>query len=279
MGFNLCYKGKNMKKLCLIAFALLLTTVHAQTVGFMEIPSRAGVKQPFLYSKAASPVAAAILFQGGAGRIGAAGSATNGWARVELFLSGGARRFTDNDITVAIFDNPSDRGDLNSGFRNAAEHNQDVAALIAFLRKENPGLPVWLIGNSNGTLSVTSAAANLGKAGPDGIVLSSSVSVEHSLTGQKFTHPYWAAKLDQIAVPVLISHHKDDVCEYSPYAAMQKALPSFSKSLKVEMITMEGGATASGNSCGSGPHQYQGIEVETTKKIADWIKVNQPTAR
>ncbi len=268
-----------MKFLCFIVFVFLLAAAHAQTVGFIEIPSREGVKQPFLYSKAISPQAVAILFQGGAGRIGAAGTATNGWARVENFLSGGAKRFTNNGVTVAIFETPSNKGNLNDGFRNTPEHNQDVSALIAFLRKENPSLPVWLIGTSNGTLSVTSAAANLAQSEkPDGIVLSSSVSVEHSLTGQKYTHPYWAAKLDQIAMPALLVHHKQDACEYSPYTGMQKALASFPNATKIELITMEGGAAVSGDRCGSGPHQYAGIQDEATQKIADWMKANKPKA-
>ena len=262
-----------MKKWCSLIFVLLMTSAQAQTIGFMEIPSRAGVKQPFLYSKAASPAAVAILFQGGSGRIGATGSATNGWVRVEGFLSGGARRFTDNGITVAIVDNPSDRGDLNGGFRNTPEHNQDVAALIAFLRQENPQLPVWLIGISNGSLSATSSAANLGKAGPDGIVLTSSVSVEHIISGQRNAHPYWAAKLNQIEVPVLIAHHKNDGCSHSPYEAMQKSLPSFTKAPKTHLITMEGGS-ARGIPCQDGFHQFVGVEAETTKQIADWIKAN-----
>ena len=185
-----------MKFLYWLVFLMLLTTARAQTVGLIEIPSREGVKQPFLYSKAASPVATAILFQGGPGKIGVAGSATNGWARFENFLSGGARRFTDNGITVAILETPSDQGNLNGGFRNSPEHNQDIAALIAFLRKENPGLPVWLVGTSNGSLSATSAAANLGRAGPDGIVLTSAVSVEPRISGQKFAHPYFCASFN-----------------------------------------------------------------------------------
>ena len=264
-----------MKKLCFIAFALLLTTAHAQTVGLIEIPSREGVKQPFLYSKAASPVAVAILFQGGPGRIGATGSATNGWVRFENFLSGGARRFTDNGITVAILETPSDQGNLNGGFRSSPEHNQDIAALIAFLRKENPGLPVWLVGTSNGSLSATSAAANLGRAGPDGIVLTSAVSVEPRISGQRFAHPYWAAKLDQIEVPVLIVHHKNDGCDVTPFEPMQKSLPSFPKATKIEFIAVDGGY-AKGNPCADGFHQFAGIEAETTKQIADWMKANKP---
>ena len=133
--------------------------------------------------------------------------------------------------------------------------------------------PVWLVGISNGSLSATSAAANLGKIGPDGIVLTSSVSVEHILSGQRNAHPYWAAKIDQIDVPVLIVHHKNDGCSHSPYEAIQKSLVSFSKAPKINFITMEGGF-AKGNPCADGFHQFVGIEAETTKQIADWIKAN-----
>jgi pimeloyl-ACP methyl ester carboxylesterase len=263
-----------MKKWYVLFAALFLNTAYSQVVGLFEIPTRSGVKQPFLYSKAAAPVATAILFQGGNGRIGVAGSQTNAWARIGGFLSDGARRFTDNGITVAIFEAPSDKSSLDGGFRNTPEHNQDVAALIAFLRKENPGLPVWLIGTSNGSLSAASAAANLSKAErPDGIVLTSSTT-SLAPTGQTHSHPVWAAKLDQIEVPVLFVHHKNDQCSFTPYDAIPKILPNFSKAEKIELITIEGGSTQ-GHPCHSGYHQFYGIQDDTTRKIADWMKVNK----
>lgn len=256
----------------LILGLLLALSASAQTIGYKKIPSRQGVFQPFLYSKAAAPMAVAILFQGGDGNIRAAGNEDKGWAAWDWgFLSGGSKRFTDNGITVAVFEKPSDQGNLNA-FRNTPEHNKDVASLIAFLRADNPNLPVWLVGTSNGSLSATSAAANLGKTGPDGIVLTASVSVPHRFGfAQKFVHPFTQAKLDDIEVPVLFVHHKYDKCEHSPYEPIPRFPSAFVKSSKVEVLTIEGGTDHS-DVCFRGFHQFMGIEEQVTQQIADWIK-------
>ena len=89
-----------------------------------------------------------MLFQGGPGQIGIF---PNGTTRGGSFLAVGARRFTQQGITVAIVDAPSDRRTLDE-FRHTAEQAQNIATVIAFLREQR-SLPVWAIGTSNGSLS------------------------------------------------------------------------------------------------------------------------------
>jgi alpha-beta hydrolase superfamily lysophospholipase len=50
-----------------------------------------------------------------------------------------------------------------------------VRALIAALREDAP-VPVWLVGTSMGTVSAANAAARLMTGGPDGLVLTSTVT-------------------------------------------------------------------------------------------------------
>ena len=51
-------------------------------------------------------------------------------------------------------------------------HADHLAQVIAAVRTRWPGKPVWLVGTSNGTLSVFNAAARLtGAALPNGIAL------------------------------------------------------------------------------------------------------------
>jgi len=131
----------------LLVFALsslVPVSSHAQAE-VKEIITRPGVTIRFVYAKAENPVASAVLFQGGGGNIGIF---NNGSMRDENFLSGGARRFNQNGISVVIPDVPSDRRTLND-FRNTPEHAQDNAALIEFLRQQSK-VPVWAIGTSNG---------------------------------------------------------------------------------------------------------------------------------
>ena len=254
-------------------FAAISTALPAQDLSFREIPTRDGVKQKFVYQKAIEPVASAVLFQGGPGAIGAFGSAEKGWVRNDAgFLSGGTDRFVKNGISAVAVDAPSDRGNLNNGFRSTPEHAQDIAAVMAFLRREAPGKPVCLVGTSNGSLSATSVAALLVEQGPECIVLTSSVSAKpQSSIIARFAHVFTDADLTKIKVPVLIVHHKNDSCKYTPYEPMPGYVKAFVNSPKVDFITVDGGQDHS-DSCNRGHHQFLGIEREITAQISDWIK-------
>jgi len=262
-------------KILSVLLLLLSTSINAQNISYREIVTRENVKQPFLYLKINPSTAVVILFQGGNGVIGASGSAEKGWARNDnAFLSGGAKRFADNGVTVVVMDKPSDKSDLNN-FRNSIEHNKDVQAVITFLKKDNPNVPIWLVGTSNGSLSASSSASNLGKEFVDGIVLTASASVPHTISfAKKFVHVFTDAKLDQIEVPVLFVHHLSDKCTYTPYQPIPDLMKLFTKSPKVELISIEGGKDDS-RVCDSGFHQFLGQEAEVTKQIVDWIKLNK----
>lgn len=231
-----------------------------------EIATRPGVTLRFLYARADNAVASAVLFQGGAGNIGLF---PNGSMRVEGFLSGGAKRFTDNGISVVIPDVPSDRRHLDD-FRDTPTHAADNAALIAFLRQQAT-LPVWAIGTSNGSLSAAAAAVHLKDKGPDGLVLTASTTKPAPFGGA--AHPVTAVALNTVTVPVLLVHHQEDGCRNCPYDAMPALMTALSAAPKVELISITGG-NAQGNPCYSGYHQFLGIEAEVTQKIAAWINAN-----
>lgn len=263
------------KLLAVLSTLACAGSVYGQASGpsYRELPSRPGVKQKLIYQRPADPVASAILLQGGPGAIGAAGSEDRGWIRYDgAFLSGGASRFTENGISAAVLDTPSDRPNLNSGFRSSAEHSEDIAAVIEFLRKQLPGKPVCLVGTSNGSLSAASGAALLGEKGPDCIVLTSAVSIKPTNTlVQRFAHVFTDADLTRIRVPVLIVHHRHDSCIHTPYGPMPGYVNAFPSAPRVDFITIEGGQDHS-DSCNRGHHQYLGIEREVTSQIANWIK-------
>jgi pimeloyl-ACP methyl ester carboxylesterase len=236
-------------------------TSQAQ-VEVKETTTRPGVTVRFVYAKADNPVASAVLFQGGSGNIGIF---SNGSMRVQNFLSGGAHRFTQNGISVVIPDVPSDRRTLDN-FRDTPEHAQDNAALIEFLRQQSK-VPVWAIGTSNGSLSAAAASTHLKEKGPDGIVLTSSVTKAPVAAA----HPVTAAPLNEVKVPILLVHHKYDGCSITPYDAMPGLIAAFKSTKTIELISVEGGSST-GNPCYTGYHQFLGIEAAVTKDIADWIK-------
>lgn len=255
-----------MKAKCQVLLVLMLTSLaslssHAQ-VEVKEITTRPGVTIRFVYAKAENPVASAVLFQGGGGNIGIF---PNGSMRVENFLSGGAHRFNQNGISVVIPDVPSDRRTLDD-FRNTPEHAQDNAALIDFLRKQSK-VSVWAVGTSNGSLSAAAASTHLKEKGPDGLVLTSTVTEAPVAAA----HSVKLAPLGEVKVPVLLVHHKQDGCKVTPYEAMPGLIAALKSAKKVELITEDGGSSQ-GNPCHTGYHQFLGIEGRVTNDIADWIK-------
>lgn len=255
---------KVLKGVTLLLFSLASDWAWAQ-LEVRELSTRPGVTVRFIYAKAQNPFASAVLFQGGSGSIGIRPDATT---RNQNFLSGGADRFARSGISVAVLDTPSDRRTLDM-FRHSREHAEDVAAVIAFLRRESDR-PVWAIGTSNGSLSAASSAELLKEKGPDGIVLTSSVT-NNPRPG---AFPVTDAALDRISVPTLFVHHRHDGCRSTPYEAIPRLLARMTAARKVELITIEGGESR-GNPCEDGYHQYLGIEQEVTQKIADWIRANQ----
>src|SRR5262245_3219514 len=94
--------------------------VQAQQSRVVDIPTRAGVTQRFLYVTPAKPRAAAVLFAGGNGdlQIESGGNLTKLKGN---FLVRSRDLFVENGIAVAVVAPPSDRQDLR-GFRQTREH-------------------------------------------------------------------------------------------------------------------------------------------------------------
>ena len=115
------------------------------------------------------PVATVVVLVGGAGKLDLT---PRGLPRDAPGLSRDATGATGRSrFVVALPDAPSDRlGEGLLGFRTSREHSVDIGAVIARLRHDDP-VPVWLVGTSMGTVSAASAAARLGRDGPDGLVL------------------------------------------------------------------------------------------------------------
>ena len=170
---------------------------------------------------------------------------------------------------VVIVDAPSDRQNppyLAGGFRDSPEHVADIKAVIAWLRKQQPKLPVWLVGTSHGTQSAAFVATQLsGADGPDGIVLTSTVIYDNKET------PVPAMPLSKVRVPVLVVHHVQDGCSKCPYSDAAALLAKFTAAPKKELLPMKGGQTR-GDPCEAWSyHGFNGIESQVVGQIADWI--------
>lgn len=249
--------------LVVVALGVLPARADEQLV---RLPTRPGVTQPFwVLTPPGTPVASVILFTGGNGLLGSAHrSVLNG----KNFLIRSRGAFAAAGFLVASVDAPSDHPDGLEGFRASAEHAQDIAAVIAYLRHKAP-VPVWLIGTSMGTISAANAAARLQSGGANGLVLTSSI-----LVASRYAAPV-AESVDvgAIAVPTLFVHNKEDACPLCPFGAIQSLTDRFTRAPRKELIAVSGGSPPQSVPCQAlSRHGYFGIESEVVGDIVRWIK-------
>ena len=114
----------------------------------VDVPTRPGVTQRFLYLAPESPIAAVILFAGGHGGLQILPNGSFKWG-AENFLVRTRQLFAKNGLSVAVVDAPSDRQatPFLDGFRQRPEHVADIKAVIAWI-KQQTNVPVWLVGTS-----------------------------------------------------------------------------------------------------------------------------------
>jgi hypothetical protein len=231
------------------------------------IPARPGVTESFLLLRPEGPPAASvIIFAGGDGNLALTPSGLR--LLQGNFLVRTRERWVREGFQVAILDSPSDHPRGLWNFRTTKEHAADVKQAIAALRDLAP-VPVWVVGTSMGTLSAANAAARIGDGGPDGVVLTSSVTVTSKMSYESVMH----AGLEDIRVPVLVVHHKDDTCQASPYSGAESIMKALKRAPAKELMTFEGGSPPISAPCeAKAPHGYLGIEPKVVSAISAWIR-------
>jgi pimeloyl-ACP methyl ester carboxylesterase len=229
----------------------------------VQLPTRPGVTQPFwVMTPPGKPVASVILFTGGNGVIG------NAPRHAKNFLIRSRDKFAAAGLLVAWVDVPTDHPDGIHGFRSTAEHAQDIAAVIAYLRQQ-AAVKVWLVGTSMGTISAANVAARLKTGGPDGLVLTSSIVV----AGRRGAPIDASVDVDQIAIPTLFVHNREDACMMCPIGAVPALMERFTRAPRKQLITVSGGSPPQSEPCEAlSRHGYFGIEDEVVGDVVRWIK-------
>jgi len=241
--------------------------VNASEEELKIIPTRPKVTQPFLFIRPPDkPVASVILFAGGHGRL-ALSPQEIGWGSSN-FLVRNRHRFAHEGFWVALVDAPSDRPQGLWNFRTTVAHAEDIKHVIAELRKIG-GVPVWVVGISMGTVSAANGAARLKDGGPDGRVLTSTVTKE----SRQVTETVNAIRLKDIRVPTLVVHHKKDDCVITPYELAVALMRSLTHAPKKEVLTFSGGDLSVLDPCeATSYHGFSGLDAEVVTAIASWIK-------
>ena len=143
------------------------------------------------------------------------------------------------------------------------DHLSRVEDVVRFYR-ERLGKPVWVMGHSVGSISVTELYKRLqdGKRQDlvAGLVLSASV--------RGTSLRYEATRL-----PVLIIHHERDMCASSPPEDARSMAASLREggNTATQLSIITGGDGAEGDVCHSGLHMYKGAEPEVAKVLDDYM--------
>jgi len=241
--------------------ALLTAAAHAQEI--VTLPTRDGVTQSFLLTVPADgkPAAAAILFPGGPGLI----RLRNEDGQIRFgegnFLVRSRQLFVERGIVTAVMDAPSDQPQgMSDGFRLDDKHAADVRRVSEDLTRRFPGIPVFLVGTSRGTVSAAATGRPLGDT-IGGVVLTATLFIAArsgpGLSGFDFA---------TIRAPVLFVHHADDGCRYTPYRNAK------SLSARFPLITVQGGDPARSDPCEAfSAHGFLGKEPATVEAMVNWM--------
>lgn len=226
---------------------------------------RPGVTQPFVIMPMAGrePAAIAVLYIGAGGRINARSEDGQVKFGARNFLPRSGSGFVRNAVLPVVMDAPSDQGELTEGYRMGKEQSADARAVVVELKRRFPGVPVYLVGTSRGTISAAIVGRDLGHE-IAGVVLTSTMFGGSNPRRQAPT----LRGFDYAAIqsPLLFVHHREDGCEHTPYAS------AFSMAPRYELISVSGGKVAESGPCEPfAAHGYFGREAQTVDAIAGWM--------
>ncbi len=260
------------------------------TSELIQLETRSGVTQKFAFYQPQDATASVIIFGGLFGNIGLKGSAKKPKVMTEKsFPVRNRYRFVKQGLAVAVVDAPSDqlkikqKGDktgMGLDFRLTDAHMEDIAAVISFLKKRNPHLPVFLLGHSLGTLSVVTAGKKLTND-IDGIIMSASATKPKDRWFERWpiykNYPHAILDfedLDKVTIPVLVAAHEKDSCVPTPPQNAKKLQELFTNSSDSQLLIFSGGSEASNRKgCNyKGHHSYNGIQEQVVEAMANWIR-------
>jgi pimeloyl-ACP methyl ester carboxylesterase len=258
-------KGQGL--LAFLCLCVVAATARAQEI--VTLPTRPSVTQSFLIAGLPqSPQAVAVLFPGSGGLIRLREEKGQIKFGQNNFLVRSRGEFIKRGVVAVILDAASDYQTgwgMSDEFRLGKDHLTDVSAVVADLGKRFPGLPLFLVGTSRGTISAAALGARFGP-GVSGVVLTSTM---FRPAGAKSKEPGpGLSRFDfaTIKAPFLFVHHVSDQCAVTLYSDAARLADRY------PLISVFGGRAPESGPCDPfSAHGYFGKESETVEEIVNWM--------
>jgi len=211
-----------------------------------------------------NPQTTVILIPGGEGYLRFKENTTDTRQGTALMLRNLTRAdFSKLRTNVVIFDSPYELFPLSQ--RKSADHLDRIESVILYYKK-NFNTPIWLLGHSNGSVSVTE-------------FINRSTEARSLITGVITSGSRYEIEIQNgVNLPILFLHHERDGCKNTPYAYAKtnfEQTKSRNKSV-TEFATIKGGEEK-GDPCRDGRHMYFGAYEEAAKFVEQFIMRNHPT--
>jgi hypothetical protein len=206
-----------------------------------------------------------IFIPGGEGRLGIMPDRAN----LGGFYGATLKPLSDDKVSsgalnVVVFDSPVNLpvGTEYPYSRQSREHLLRIESVVRHF-KELYGLPIWLMGHSNGAVSITEFYKMLQKSGNENLVAGAIYSSARN--GADFA--------ENTKLPILFLAHERDACE--------KSLPFRSKAvferqiktnpMKLKYVLIQGGEAQAQHPCSSGFHMFYGAGQEAYSAIDNFV--------
>lgn len=235
----------------------------------VALPTRPNVIQSYFLTSIPKDLhGIALLFPGSGGLIQL--RLENGKPRFNQgnFLVRSRSEFVRRGIAAAILDAPSDQQSgwgMGDEFRLGAEHFSDISAVVADVKKRVPGVPVFLIGTSRGTISAAALTARMTE-GIAGTVLTATMFRAAPKNSRAPGPGLSKFDFSTIKAPLLFVHHVSDQCVSTPYAEAARLADRY------PLITVFGGPPPQSGPCDAfSQHGFLGKEAETVEEVVNWM--------
>jgi hypothetical protein len=266
--FNLELEIMRFILTCVLSLAAIAQGVLAQVipVAFEGQVAAANLEPTLTFLwPGSSPKATLIYIPGGEGRLGLTPERKN----LGGFYGATLKPLSDSNLSsgslhVVVFDSPAPLpvGANYPISRTNTEHLARIESVVRYY-KSKYGLPVWLMGHSNGAASLTEFYASLQRENKTDL-----------LAGAIYSSARNGARFDsKTQLPILFLAHEKDACAKSTNYNSRKVFEEqrSTNTQRLNYVLIRGGEGQAQDVCSSGFHMFYGAGAEAYQAIEAFI--------